>query len=359
MNFSQREKNFSLYLSVFFIVVLFIFSVKIYFHKIINDKSFNFNPNLSSEFNSGLLISFRNDLDKDTSTYRTLWITPDSSNNLKIINEINFVVVPHKNSFWKIDPVRYNFTNTDDYIEYLVAHDFGDGYTPETFQYKFSTYRSKLTFVDKNYVGVSTYIISHDGNKYYRDNTCAVVDLENLTNYKSTENKVTMKDVFSEKSIPIINKYRNQKINLGECSEKNAINTTSGEFWNIGRKDGRWLAQIAKTFKCATYNNYILYNTELYLPQSVSSNNELYTSYKSIVKAFPDTEDVISSPNKDMIGIFTSDKLTIYPYSNGTFGNPALELELSKNETMIMVQWANGKEIKEWTDAIKKYCSEN
>lgn len=74
---------------------------------------------------------------------------------------------------------------------------------------------------------------------------------------------------------------------------------------------------------------------------------------------FPDTEDVISSPNKDMVGIFTSNKLTIYPYSNGAFGNPALELELGKNETMIMAQWASGKEIKEWTDTIKKYCSEN
>lgn len=359
MNFSQREKNYSLYLSVFFIVVLFILSIKIYSYKLVNEKSYHFNPNLSSEFTSGLLISFRNDLDKDTSTYRTLWITPDGNNNLKIINEINFIVVPHKNSFWKIEPVRYNFTNTEDYIEYLVAHNFEDGYTLETFQYKFSTYRSKLTFVDKNYVGVSTYTISQDGNKYYRDNTCALVDLENLTNYRSTENKVTMKDVFREKSIPIINKYRNQQINLGECSEKNTMNTTSGEFWNIGRKDGRWVPQIAKTFKCATYNNYILYNTDLYLPQNISSNNELCANYQSIMKMFPDTEDVISSPNKDIVGIFTYNKLTLYPYSNCTFGNPVMELELNKNETMIMAQWASGKEIKEWTDTIKKYCSEN
>lgn len=357
MNFLQREKNYFLYLSAFFIVVLFILSIKIYSHKLINEKPCSFNPNLPLQLNSGLLISFRNDLDKDTSTYRTLWVTPDSNNNLKIINELNFVIVPHNNSLWKIEPIRYNFTNTNDYIEYLIAHDFGDGYTPETFQYKFNTYRSKLTFVDKNYVGVSTSVISHNNN-YYSNNTCAVIDLEHLTNYKNTENKVTMKDIFGEKSVPIINKYRNQKISLAECSEENTINTTSGNLWNIGRKDGKWVPQIAKTFKCDTYSNYILYNTNLNLPQNICSNNELCTNYKSIMKMFPDAEDVISSPNKDIFGIFSSNKLTLYPYSNDRFGNPILELELGKNETMIMAQWASGREINKWTEEIKKYCSE-
>jgi hypothetical protein len=168
-----------------------------------------------------------------------------------------------------------------------------------------------------------------------------------------------MKDVFKEKSIPIINKYKNQKINLAESPNKNSVNTTSGENWSIGRREGKWVAQIAKTFKYDIHKSYILYDTNLYLPQSIVSNDELCTSYNSIKKLFPDTEDAISSPNRDMIGIFTPNKLTLYHYSNNTIGQSSLNIELDSNETLIMVQWASGENINKWTSDFKKYCFEN
>lgn len=357
MSFTRRKEANFLYLSTILVFIVFTLLIKIYSHEY--EKTCSFNSNLSSQFSSGLLIGFRNDLDKDTSTYRTLWITPDSNNNLKITNEMNFIVVPHKNNFWKIEPVRYNFTNTNDYTEYIIAHGFSDSYSPETFQYKYSTYRNKLNFVDKNFVGISTYINSHNDDKHYIDKQCAVVDLEDLSNYKNTENKITMKDIFKEKSSSFIYKYKNEKITSAESSEKNALNTTSGDNWNIGRQDGKWIAQIAKTFKSNTYKDYILYDTNLYLPQSIVSNNELCANYNSIKKLFPDVEDAISSPSKDTIGIFTPNKLTLYPYSNNSIGCASIDIDLSNNETMIMAHWASGEDIKNWTNNVKKYCFEN
>lgn len=357
MSFSQRKEANFLYLSLILIFIVFTIYLKIYSFKY--DKLCSLNANLSSQFNSGLLISFRNDLDKDMSTYRTLWITPDSNNNLKITNEMNFIIVPHKNSFWKVEPIRYNFTNPTDYIEYLIAHSFSDSYSPEVFQYQYSTYRNKLNFVDKNFVGISIYTNSHSDKNNYVDKQCAIVDLENLSNYKNTENKVTMEDIFNEKSAPFIYKYKNAKITSAESSEENVVNTTSGDNWNIGRQDGKWVAQIAKTFKSKIYKDYVLYNTDLYLPQNIVSNNELCTSYDSIKKLFPDAEDAISSPNKDTIGIFTPNKLTLCPYLNNSIGPSSIDIELSNNETMVMAQWAAGDDIKNWTDNINKYCFED
>jgi hypothetical protein len=307
--------------------------------------------NLSVNFNCGLLLGFRNDVDKDVSTYRTLWITPDKDNNLKVSKEMNFILVPHKDTFWQIEPVYYSFTNTEDSIEYLVSHAISDSYTPVTFEYKYNTYKSKLDFVDKNHVSISTYINNHPTNeKSSLTESCSIVDLEKLTQYKNTEDSITMYNVFKDKSIPIIKKYKNSKITLGESSKGNGINTTSGDNWTIARNDGKWVAQIGKTFKYSgNSSKYILYNTDLDLPQSIVSYNDLCTSFSSIKNLIPDAEDAISSPDKEILGVFTPNKLTLYPYSDNKIGKAVLDVNLDEHETMIMTQWTSENTIDDWT----------
>lgn len=306
---------------------------------------------LSVHFNSGLLLGLRKDVDKNISTYRTLWIAPDKDNNLKVFKEMNFILVPHKDTFWQIEPVHYSFTNTDDSIEYPVAHAISDSYTPETFEYKYNTYKSKLNFVDRNHVSISTYINNHPANgKSSLNESCALVELEKLTHYKNTEDNINMYSVFRDKSFPIIRKYKNAKITLGESPKENSINTTNGNTWTIARNEGKWIAQIGKTFKYSGNNSkYILYNTDLDLPQSIVSYNELCTSFSSIKKLIPDAEDAISSPNKEILGIFADNKLTLYPYSDNKIGKPVLDVNLSEGETMIMAQWTSENSIEDWT----------
>lgn len=307
--------------------------------------------NLSVHFNSGLLLGFRNDVDKDISTYRTLWIAPDTNNNLKVVKEFNFILVPHKDTFWQIEPVYYNFTNTQDSIEYPVAHAISDSYTPGTFEYKYNTYKSKLDFVDRNHVSISTYINNHPTNgKSSLTESCSIVDLEKLTQYKNTEDNITMYNVFKDKSVPIIKKYKTAKITLGESSKKNSINTTAGDNWSISRNDGKWVAQIGKTFKYSgNSSKYILYNTALDLPQSIVSYNELCTNFSSIKNLIPDADDAISSPNKEILGVFTPKKLTLYPYLDNKIGKAVLDINLDEHETMIMAQWTSENTIDDWT----------
>ncbi|MCT8976650.1 hypothetical protein N4T77_08575 [Clostridium sp. CX1] len=310
---------------------------------------------LSVQFNSGLLIGFRNDLDK-TTTYRTLWIAPDKDNNLKVLKELNYILVPHRDNFWQIEPLRYSFTNTGDWIEYPVAHAVGDSYTPETFEYKYNTYNCKLNFVDRNHVSISTYTKYHPTKeKSYAREDCAVVELEKLTHYRNTEDKLTMVDVFKENALSTINKISKTKITLGESADTHNINTTTGDSWTISRVDGKWIPQIAKTFKYASKNsNYTLYNTTLQLPQSIVSYNDLCTDFNLIKEIIPDAKDAISSPDKDILGVFTDNKLTLYAYSKGTIGKAALEIQLNENETMIMNQWTSGNSVEQWTDAFNK-----
>jgi len=307
--------------------------------------------NLSVPFTSGLLLGFRNDVDKDISTYRTLWIAPDKNNNLKVIKEMNFILVPHKDTFYQIEPVYYSFTNTEDSIEYPVAHAISDSYSPDTFEYKYNTYKSKLEFVDKNHVSISTYINNHPNNESNSLNeNCYIVELEKLTQFKNTKDNITMYNVFKDKAIPIIKKYKKEKIALGESPKESNINTTSGDNWNIARNDGKWVAQIGKTFKYSKNSSkYILYNTDLDLPQSIVSYNELCTSFSSIKNFIPDAEDAISSPNKEILGVFTPNKFTLYPYSDNQIGKSVLDINLDEHETMIMAQWTSANSIGDWT----------
>lgn len=48
------------------------------------------------------------------------------------------------------------------------------------------------------------------------------------------------------------------------------------------------------------------------------------------------------------------EKLTLYPTSNNVIGKAALEINLGKNETMIMAQWINGDIITQWTEIFNE-----
>lgn len=348
--------NFIKKLNLNYALLIFLIFVSIGFSKTTADKNTStnactINPNLSVHLNSGLLLGFRKDVDKDISTYRTLWIAPDKNNNLKVIKELNFILVPHKDTFWQIEPVYYNFQNTGDFIEYPVAHAVSDSYSPGTFEYKYTTYKSKLEFVDKNHVSISTYINSHPSNKNSSLNeSCSIVELEKLTDFKNTEDSVSMYNIFKDKAIPIIKKYEKENIPLGESPKESSINTTSGNTWNIARNDGKWVAQIGKTFEYSKNSSkYILYNTDLDLPQSIVSYNELCTSFSSIKDLIPDAEDAISSPDKELLGVFTLNKFTLYPYLDNKIGTSVLDVNIDEHETMIMAQWTTKNTIDDWT----------
>ena len=169
-----------------------------------------------------------------------------------------------------------------------------------------------------------------------------------------------MYDIFKDKSIPVIKKYKKENITLGECSKGDIINTTAGDNWAIAREEGKWIPQIGKTFKFSGNNsNYILYNSNLDLPQNIVSYNELSTGFSSIKKLMPEVQDAISSPDKEIIGIFTSNKLTLYPYSNSSIGKSALDINLNEGETMIMAQWASGNYIDDWTKTFNTSFPQN
>lgn len=352
-----KGKEYNLYYIFISLLIIFIFiGSKVFLSKSTFKNEFTVKDNLSIQYNSGLLIGFRTDLNKNTSTYRTIWITPDKNNSLKITKELNYILVPHKDTFWQLEPVHYSFTNTEDSIEYTVSHAVGGSYTPETFEYKFSTYASKLNFVDKNHVSIVTYNKFHTNKESsYIIKDCTLVELEKLTYYKNTEDKITMKDVFNDKSNSIIKNTENQKVSLGESPAKDTINTTNGDSWTIGRMEGKWIPQIAKTFKYSGKNsNYTLYNTSLQLPQSIVSHNELCTDFNYIKRIIPEAKDAISSPNKDILGVFTNNKLTLYPYSNDAIGKAALDINLNEGEIMIMAQWTSGNYIEDWTKTFNE-----
>ncbi len=343
-------------LSILFLIIILKCSRLLLWNKSTQNPQIT-NKDLSVTLNKGLLLGLREDIDKTTTVYRTLFIVPDK-NSFKVIDEVNFIVVPHNKSLWKVEPLRYNFPNTEDFAEYIVAHDIHDDFTPETFEYKFSTYSYKLNFVDNNYVALSTYINNYKNGKSFIEKNCSVVELEKLSNYKHIDDSVNFSDVFSKDGLNIINKYKSAKLLSAECPSKNSINTTSGKSWSIGRQNGQWIPQIAKTFKYSDKNtDYVLYNTPLSLPANMCTYNKLFCNFDSIKNLIPGTLDIISSPDENSLGVFTDTKLTFYAYSKNVLGGELLTVNLKNNENIIMVQWAEQDSIQQWIKSIKDSIS--
>jgi hypothetical protein len=131
----------------------------------------------------------------------------------------------------------------------------------------------------------------------------------------------------------------------------------TGDNWTLTRENGRWVPQIAEveTFNNNAATSYELHSFPLALPETVVSHDQLVMPWDSIKQVHPDAIDAVSSPDGDMIAIITADKLYIYPYGSNQLGPLALQVELKKNESMVMAQWATAKYAANWLEEGKRY----
>lgn len=102
------------------------------------------------------------------------------------------------------------------------------------------------------------------------------------------------------------------------------------------------------------------YHTGCYVsvapPKSMVGYNEVYPAWDAIKDAFPDAQDVFSSPSHDMILVLYENRLMAAPVQGGKVGRAIARLEVIGKP--VMVQWALGKYVDLWTKALTPYFGE-
>lgn len=102
------------------------------------------------------------------------------------------------------------------------------------------------------------------------------------------------------------------------------------------------------------------YHTGCYVsvapPKSMVGYNEVYPAWDAIKDAFPDAEDVFSSPSHDMILVLYENRLMAALVQGRKVGRPIARLEVIGKP--VMVQWALGKYVDVWTKELMPYFGE-
>lgn len=102
------------------------------------------------------------------------------------------------------------------------------------------------------------------------------------------------------------------------------------------------------------------YHTGCYVsvapPKSMVGYNEVYPAWDAIKDAFPDAEDVFSSPSHDMILVLYENRLMAAPVERGKVGRAIARLEVIGKP--VMVQWALGKYVDVWTKELTPHFGE-
>ena len=89
-------------------------------------------------------------------------------------------------------------------------------------------------------------------------------------------------------------------------------------------------------------------------PKRIVGSNELFPAWKQIKTAYPGAEDAFSSPSHDLVLVFASSHLIVASVHDGNIGKPLADIRVFADRP-VMVQWAIGKYVDEWSKELTPY----
>lgn len=370
------------------------------------------NGTAAGKMNSGLLIGLRTDgPDFAASSYRTLYIAPEKGEPVKVA-EGNGVLVPYKQQFWRIEPEFAVNETTNEIAIQLTAYPAeqaqGETAAAERIYGDISNVGSKTGNTSGDSNSNDNYSDSNNSNnaggKSSRDKVVAlsagfsVIRTEKLmfagneyvavaeAKAQAAEEPASSgKRVWVSRVPDLQSDYGNGNMNdrsIGSLahrrqvalkellsmlpdSERKAAESewgqggggpVIGESWTIARRPGRWIAQAAEAVQVNGRETVVLRDLPYPLPEAVVSHDSLCCSWNDLTERRNDAIDALSSPDGDMVAIFTNDAIAVYPIRvRGQIAEePSLIVPLRPNEALIMAQWATGRYVDDWKQRVKR-----
>ncbi len=122
------------------------------------------------------------------------------------------------------------------------------------------------------------------------------------------------------------------------------------------RREGQWRLNVPIMFSnWKESHNFIKDFKEIdcVIPEEMVSHDSLCMDWNDIKKAEPDLVDAVSSPDKKILVVQTSNVLKVYRDIQNGLGNPDLEIPIGSRDRMILNQWATGKYVNKWDSELQ------
>jgi len=304
-----------------------------------SDPVADLSPSPSVTVRSGLLIGLRTDDEWGESSYRTIYIAPESG-KLRKIAEGSGILVPYGQDFWKI--AAYYRSADSGKRQYIAAHPANEEpsflKTGEIPGNGTVTSAQKVLFAGNKYVSVA------ETDRMLRDHQSA----RDFDVWVTTIPQLKLSGHSGEPD--------SRKYSLNEALRTNVSDETG---WAIVRKFGQWIPGTVEYDSSAGPDGLAVRDLGVYLPESVVSHDKLCCSREEIAALEPTAEDALSSPTDDLLAIFTDDHISVYVKNGEIAKQPAISIPLMPNEELVMAQWATDRYVDIWADRTKQYLHES
>lgn len=307
---------------------------------------------------SGVLFGLRSD-NPDGYSYRTLWIG-FKNKRVDPILETEGIIFPRRSGFWKMEAVTCEEDDrTEDFLyAYNISKD--NLYESRVFlQLDYSDWADRVGKIEKriDYIGNDYVSIQVSGkgsyeysDKIWQEDILQILPIDSLSSKKNI--KIT--DLSGDESLGAIElgiQKTMTKLNIQESDILNKHKLLDS--FGLVRKMGHWFFKGRINYMLDNEFRYADYNISILPPPKLVIYDELDITWTYIKNKVPGAIDAFTSPNKDIVLVFTKSEIIIYGIERGEIeSSPLRRITLKDNETIIMAEWATGDYVDNWTKTL-------
>ena len=198
----------------------------------------------------------------------------------------------------------------------------------------------RIDYIGNDYISIQ---VSGKGSyeysdKIWQENILQILPIDSLPSKKNI--KIT--DLSGDESLGAIELGIQKAMTKLNIEESNILNKHKLlDSFGLVRKMGHWFFKGRINYMLDNEFRYADYNISILPPPKLVIYDELDISWTHIKNKVPGAIDAFTSPNKDIVLVFTKSEIIIYGIERGEIENsPLRRISLKDNETVIMSEWA-------------------
>ena len=325
--------------------------------------------------------------------YQTLYITY-KSNTVSVVTAGTGLLVPRDDGFWMIRQNHIDVRDAYQELQMAFSADYLDvrkagadtlqlqiepGQVAQHYYPYFNRrvpsyyFHSSLNiaFVGNNYVTLWSDAYGYTGGAHpFTSRSWDTYNLDDLARNNVSNIESYFQQDYYKYQIPLsrffgsgaketleaaARKYRNAN---PERSNVLADKVLSDTYWGLDRGQGHWqIKGILGPRDQVVREQFALFDTDLRPPQEIVSHDELVVDWNAVVAKVPSAEDAFSSPENNLLVVFTKQKMIFYRVVGSTIGDSVGEVNLAAYDKprVVMIQWCTGEYVDNWADEAKRY----
>ena len=285
--------------------------------------------------------------------YKTIWI---NSLNNKIINvyELDDLLVPRKNGFWKVNVNRnYNGLIQDQItatplfklpeISMINENEMDSLFSSRPFvkeDQDIVAVLNNILFIGNDYISIEKI------NKFKQEKKILeVYAMDNI----DEKRPINLSDLIGEDGKRIFTEGAQSVVSIDTQTSLNEENV------GIVRKSGYWTIKGRVNYVHNDEELYKDFNIKAIPPKEMINYDSHIISWNELKMSIPETVDAFTSPNNDIIAVSTHSHILIYNIINGSLNNlPLAKIKLPENSSIIMSEWSVGRYPTIWQNEVIK-----